>query len=121
MATARNHFMQADSIGASHLIMRCVRRAFLQGFDEYSGKDYQHRKFWVIDKIKLLLEAYAIDLASFANMDNHYHLVARNRPDLLKNLTPLQIATSIETTINTSGFVRYQAEKSKNNLLNADE
>ena len=85
MTTARKHFMQADIIGTFHLIMRCVRRAFLQGIDEYFGKDYQHRKFWIIDKIKLLLEAYAIDIASFANMDNHYHLVARNRPDLLKD------------------------------------
>ena len=92
MTTARKHFMQADIIGTFHLIVRCVRRAFLQGIDEYSGKDYQHRKSWIPDKIKLLLEAFAIDIAAFANMDNHYHLVARNRPDLLKDLTPLQIA-----------------------------
>ena len=93
MTTARKDFMQANIIGTFHLIARCVRRSFLQGFDEYSGKDYSHRKSWVLDKIKLLLEAFAIDVASFANMDNHYHLVARNRPDLLKNLTPHQIAT----------------------------
>jgi hypothetical protein len=39
------------------------------------------------------------------------------------DLNPIraQIATSIETSINTSGFVRYQAEQAKNNILNADE
>ena len=93
ITTARKDFMQANTIGTFHLIVRCVRRSFLQGFDEYSGKDYSHRKSWVPDKINLLLKAFAIDDASFANMDNHYHLVARNRPDLLKDLTPIQIAT----------------------------
>jgi hypothetical protein len=39
------------------------------------------------------------------------------------DLNPIraQIATSIETSINTSGYVRYQAEKAKNNILNANE
>ena len=222
MTTARKDFMQAEISGTFHLMVRCVRRSFLQGFDEYSGKDYSHRKSWVPDKIKLLLEAIAIDISAYANMDNHFHLIVRNRPDLLKDLTPLQIAarwliihptkemkkdkrktptkddldqtlakydveelrrrlsdiswfmqelnqyisakankednckgaffetrfksqfladdaailtcmiycdlnpiraqtaTSIEDSIHTSGYVRYQAEKAKNNLLNAD-
>jgi hypothetical protein len=91
MTTARKDFMQAGVIGTFHLTVRCVRRSFLQGFDEYSGKDYSHRKTWVTDKIKLLLEAFAIDIAGVANMDNHFHLIARNRPDILKDLTPLQL------------------------------
>ena len=39
------------------------------------------------------------------------------------DLNPIraQIATSIETSIHTSGNHRYQAEKAKNNLLKADE
>ena len=38
------------------------------------------------------------------------------------DLNPIraQIATSIEDSIHTSGYVRYQVEKAKNNLLNAD-
>jgi REP element-mobilizing transposase RayT len=91
MTTARKDFMQADKIGTFHLVVRCVRRSFLQGFDEYSGKDYSHRKSWITDKIKQLLEAFAIDIAGVTVMDNHFHLVSRNRPDLLKNLTPFQL------------------------------
>ena len=39
------------------------------------------------------------------------------------DLNPIraQIATSIETSFNTSGYVRYQAGKAKNNLVNANE
>ena len=92
MTTARKNFMQADKIGTYHITVRCVRRSFLQGIDEYSGNDYSHRKSWVPDKIKLLLKAFAIEMGGYAGMDNHFHLVLRNRPDLLKDLTPLQIA-----------------------------
>jgi hypothetical protein len=32
-----------------HVVSRCVRRAWLRGFDEYAGKDYSHRKTWVLN------------------------------------------------------------------------
>jgi hypothetical protein len=83
--------VQARPIGPFHLIVRCVRRAFLQGFDEYSSKDYSHRKSWELDITKLLLEALAIDVTAYTNMDNHFHLIVRNRLDQIKELTPLQI------------------------------
>jgi hypothetical protein len=92
MTTARKHFMKADKIGTYHLTVRCVRRSFLNGIDDYSGKDYSHRKSWVPDKIRELFKAYAIEIAGYAGMDNHFHLVARNRPDLLKDLPPIEIA-----------------------------
>ena len=44
MATARKNFMQADKMGTYYITVRCVRLSFLQGFDEYSGNDYSHRK-----------------------------------------------------------------------------
>ena len=60
-----------------HLTARCVRRAWLWGFDEYAGKDYSHRKQWVLERLELLARVFAIDICAYAVMSNHYHLVIR--------------------------------------------
>jgi REP element-mobilizing transposase RayT len=58
-----------------HCVARCVRRAWLWGVDDYAGKDYSHRKKWVIDRLEELSYVYSIDLCAYAVMSNHYHLV----------------------------------------------
>jgi REP element-mobilizing transposase RayT len=58
-----------------HVVARCVRRAWLWGFDAYAGKDYSHRKEWVLERLALLSSIFAIDICAYAVMSNHYHLV----------------------------------------------
>lgn len=60
-----------------HVVARCVRRAWLCGYDSYADKDYSHRKHWVIQRLRFLAEIFAIDLCAYAIMSNHYHLVLR--------------------------------------------
>jgi hypothetical protein len=58
-----------------HCVARCVRRAWLWGYDEYAGKDYSHRKAWVIDRLRELARIFAIDVCAYAVLSNHYHTV----------------------------------------------
>ncbi len=58
-------------------LSRCVRRAFLCGVDDYSGKSYEHRRDWVESRLLELVAVFSIDLCAYAVMSNHLHLVLR--------------------------------------------
>jgi REP element-mobilizing transposase RayT len=64
-----------------------VRRAFLCGVDHYSGQNYEHRRQWVVDRIRLLSSLFAIDICAYAVMSNHYHLVLKVCPKQLEDLS----------------------------------
>jgi REP element-mobilizing transposase RayT len=74
-----------------HCVSRCVRRAYLYGFDKISGKNYDHRKEWIRDRLKLLVEIFTIEVLAYALMDNHGHTLLRTRPDLLAQLSDEEI------------------------------
>jgi len=52
-----------------------LSRAFLYGKDHVTGKNYDHIKQWFIDRLQVLSGMFAIDVAAYAIMSNHYHLV----------------------------------------------
>ena len=74
---ARGEIIDPAEIQIVHCMHRCVRQALLCGNDPYSGKCYEHRRQWIVDRIKLMCSVFAIDLCAYAIMNNHYHIVVR--------------------------------------------
>jgi hypothetical protein len=81
MTRPRSHIAPPDLAGTYHCVQRCVRRAFLCGHDEYSGRDFEHRKDWIEQRLLLIAESFAVAIHAYAVMSNHLHLVIDIDPD----------------------------------------
>ena len=77
MTKARKSIINVSDTPYYHCMGRCVRRAFLCGEDELTGKDYSHRKQWIVDKLSELTAVFMIDVCAYEVMSNHYHLVLK--------------------------------------------
>jgi REP element-mobilizing transposase RayT len=75
-----------------HCISRCVRRAFLCGKDSHTGFDFEHRRQWIVDRIKLLCSVFSVDLCAYAIMSNHYHIVVRIDADATTHWSDEEVA-----------------------------
>jgi len=75
MTRARHSQIDLTATSFYHVINRCVRRSYLCGDDGVSGKNFDHRRQWLVDRFTTLSDVFSINIAAYAVMSNHYHLV----------------------------------------------
>ena len=84
MTIARKDIVN-DDLEMTYLCdVRCVRRSFLSGKDTYSGKNFDHRKEWIADRVRFLIGSFSLEMLGYGIMDNHFHIMPRMLPDLAK-------------------------------------
>ena len=84
-AKLRRQLIDHGRRGAYHCYSRCVRGKFLCGWDRESGNNYDHRKDWIRARLEALASIFAIDILDHAVLDNHFHTILRNRPEVAKD------------------------------------
>ncbi len=89
---ARCEIFDASEVVAVHVIARVVRRCFLLGDDPVSGKNFDHRKVWVENRLRVLAASFGIDLLGFSILSNHFHLILRSRPDVVETWNDADVA-----------------------------
>ena len=91
MTYARKSLISLQDTPYYHVVARCVRRAWLWGYDEYADRDYSHRKEWVLERLSELASIFAIDVCAYAVMSNHYHLVLHIDSGRARKWTPREV------------------------------
>jgi putative transposase len=93
MGLPRSKYVQEGKEGVYHCFSRCVRRAFLYGFDAHTGRDFSHRKAWIVNRLRQIAGIFAVDVCAYAVMENHCHTILRTRPDIAASWSDQEVAT----------------------------
>jgi putative transposase len=92
MALPRSKYVKEGKEGVYHCFSRCVRRAFLCGYDPLTQRDFSHRKTWLVDRLRHLAAIFAIEVCAYAIMETHYHSILRTRPDIVASWSDWDVA-----------------------------
>jgi hypothetical protein len=92
MGLPRSKYVEEGQEGIFHCFSRCVRRAYLNGYDTVTHQDFSHRKAWIVNHMKFLASIFAIDVCAFAVLANHFHNILRTRPDLAASWSDHEVA-----------------------------
>jgi REP element-mobilizing transposase RayT len=77
MTISRKQQICLDETFYYHCISLCVRRAFLCGEDKLTGRSYEHRRSWIVEKLKQFGNAFSVSICAYAVMHNHTHTVLK--------------------------------------------
>lgn len=105
MTCPRSQLISISDTPYYHCVSRCVRRAFLCGSDS-DGNCFEHRRGWIVERIKLLASVFSIDVCAYAVMSNHYHLVLRVDVDQARELSQIEVIDRWQQLYNGADIIR---------------
>ncbi len=88
--STRRRLIDEKRVGTYHCSSRCVRRSSFRDRTA-GGLELDHRQEWIVQRLRAISEFFAIDVTDFAVIDNEFHAVLRNRPDLAAKLSDEQV------------------------------
>lgn len=91
MPIARSKQIILSQTSYYHCISRCVRKAFLCGYDKTTGSNYEHRRNWFEKRLKKLSSAFSINICAYAIMHNHNHLVLQVDTERAKGWSDIEV------------------------------
>ncbi len=89
---ARGEYLNPSEVQVIHAVQRCVRRAFLCGEDDATGRSFEHRRRWIRERMEFLASAFGIDCLTYTVLSNHMHVVLRSRPDVVATWSDDEVA-----------------------------
>ena len=116
MTYPRSHLVDPDG-GVYHVYTRCVRRTFLCGTDPITGRNFDHRRQWIEDRLLLLNDIFAVDIFGYSVMSNHYHAVVTVSPEHARAWSDDQVAERWLTLNPLKGDSRKRRKLRKRDLL----
>lgn len=82
-AKLRSELFTPEEQAIVHVMNRCVQQRFLLGYEKETGNEFGHRRQLFENELRKAAAGFAIDLLSYAIMDNHFHLILRSRPEIV--------------------------------------
>jgi hypothetical protein len=92
VSSARRRRIDRARKAIYHCTARCVRRAFLCGEDRATGRDYSHRRDWIVVREEQLSGLFAIEVEFRSELSNHLHVVLRTRPEVVERWSDYEVA-----------------------------
>jgi REP element-mobilizing transposase RayT len=111
MTIPRSQQIDLSATSYYHVVSRCVRRAFLCGVDTLTGRNFDHRRGWLVERFRYLTGAFAIDCGGFAIMSNHFHLILRIDGDRAQQWTDDEVIRRWGRVCTTGAASRYAQDQ----------
>jgi putative transposase len=92
MGFPRSFYVPEGQDIVCHTFTRCVRRAYLHGYDAFTNRDFSHRKAWLVKRLRFLTSLFAVEVCAYSVLHNHYHLILRILPSIVPSWPDRDVA-----------------------------